>query len=361
METKKKYHFGLILFFLVLLELLFINCSCSLADSEVFTPITQMTPYIFNQILDKIEDVSTSFSNNSTPISNFETFRNNFNVEQACAQFNNYFADKTLDYFENCSIIITIYNSKFQIILVQNNNTHHSSFPYIKIWRRSSTETDYEYVGDNGTNINGLPYYLIGLGTDGNLVFASSIATYSRITETYGNSPTFDNNGLINCPYYIGFKNIQNCVAYYVPANGTAFWGRVNNFVLLSDPQEEPSGDSSTNSGLGYITNPSGENGGNINLQPIQNSLNNIQNQISGDSQKIIDNQNLNLSNHPKLANQMEMYEVQNVLQLPHILLFVFYLPFYFEYFLLIYHNLFQLQVSEFLDMSIQDNNLHLL
>lgn len=45
---------------------------------------------------------------------------------------------------------------------------------------------------------------------------------------------------------------------------------------------------------VGTITNPSGDITGTVNLQPIEQGITNIQNQISGDSQRIIENQNQN-------------------------------------------------------------------
>lgn len=288
---KKKYLGTSKLLFLLLSILLLGLFSTTYANSDVFTEINTMSPFIMEQIIEKIDNASSLYQNSSTPISNFNSFKNNYDIEQVCSAFNNFFSDKSIDYFENCSMIITIYDSKFTLRVSQNNNSHHETYPFIQIWARSSTETDFNYVSSNGTTINDKPYYMVTFNTNGTLSFISTSAPYSRIGEVYGQSTTFVDS-IINCPYFISFNSIQNSVCYYKNGNNAGFWGFVDNIVLLSEPQpEEPSGDSG---GLGYITTPSGDNGGSINLQPIQQGLTDIQNQISGDTQKVIENQNQN-------------------------------------------------------------------
>lgn len=61
-----------------------------------------------------------------------------------------------------------------------------------------------------------------------------------------------------------------------------------NGNYQIPSPEPTPSGDSGDYIPSGTITNPSGEVTGNIDLTGIENGLTNIQNQISGDSQKII-------------------------------------------------------------------------
>lgn len=276
----------------MLLFSIFLECFAS----ETFTPITNMTPYIWNQIIEKMDEAIPYYQSYNNSITNFETFKSNMDVDVICSTFNNYMTGKQIDYFENCVFIIVRTNNNFQLRIAQNNNTHHESYPFIYLWQRSSSEIDVQYCNDSGTTVNGKPFYIIDFNTNGNISFTSTTAPYSRIAEVYAQPTTFINS-IINCPYLIGFNSIQNCVAYYVPSyqGNTNFWGFFNNYVLLSEPQlEEPSGDTPSNSVLGNITTPSGDNGGNINLQPIQTGIENIQNQISGDTQKVIENQNQN-------------------------------------------------------------------
>lgn len=294
MYKRKKFHGGLKLLLLLLFIMLSGMCSTCFA-SEIFTPITNMTPFIWNQIIEKMDEAIPYYQNYNSSITNFETFKSNMDVDVVCSTFNNYMTGKQIDYFENCVFIIVRTNNNFQLRIAQNNNTHQESYPFIYLWQRSSTEIDVQYCNDSGTTVNGNPYYILNFNTNGTISLSDSTATYSRVAEVYAQPTTF-NESIINCPYLIGFNNIQNCVCYYVPTyqGGSNFWGFFNNFVLLNEPDpEEPSGDISTG-GTGTITNNSGDTTGKIDLSGIEQGIGNIQNQISGDTQKVIENQNQN-------------------------------------------------------------------
>lgn len=286
--VKKKCLGGLKLLLSLLFIMLLGICSTCFA-SETFTPITNMTPYIWNQIIEKMDEAIPYYQSYNNSITNFETFKSNMDVDVICSTFNNYMTGKQIDYFENCVFIIVRTNNNFQLRIAQNNNTHHESYPFIYLWQRSSSEIDVQYCNDSGTTVNGKPFYIIDFNTNGNISFTSTTAPYSRIAEVYAQPTTFINS-IINCPYLIGFNSIQNCVAYYVPSyqGGTNFWGFFNNYVLLNEPQpEEPSGDSPS-----YDSGDSGGNGGST--IDYTNKLNDINNNISNSANNIIQNSNEN-------------------------------------------------------------------
>lgn len=284
MERKKKYHGGLFLFFATLCALLFIN---------TFS-YAYMTKGYLDYTITTLHD--NAYINNPTLLANFKSYLNNITEEQKTILLNNintYMDNQGISNLQDRNIFCLINIPTLKFFICNNSapgSTTNLDFYCIAtdyIRKYSSSTIDYIYqinvdVSSSPTTIT--TFRFPNQTTVSGINFNSMDYTISQ------DGTVITSRNIATCGIPAGFQ--------YVPLSN--YNSSSKKACILQDVNGGyveptiPSGDSSSGDGFGNITNPSGENIGNINLQPIVDGLGNIQNQISGDTTRIIENQNNN-------------------------------------------------------------------
>lgn len=314
MEVKKKLinflntrgiALKLVILLMLVLGLQMIFCSICYAGVSY-----DYVDYSINLFADNYTDTTNSqlTQNYRTCFSNFDTAAKNYIVTRV----NQFLSDKGLSNLTDVNIVFYVKPlSLSQIglcVCVFNNGAPNAV----------SNLDHFLYVENQSIGNGFLPY-----SNNSN----DYIYQFRMVYNIVNNGPYFDttynwnfnNSSLLPLSYYSSslsndntFLTLTNIACAFIPA-GFCFYpvgttqstipvilrDVLGNYNYPAEP-EQPSGDNgsgdnpSNNSGLGNITNSSGDNAGNINLLPIEQGITNLTNQISGDSQRIIDNQTQN-------------------------------------------------------------------
>lgn len=292
MEIKKKLKFSLrnygivlkmALFFMLVLNLQMICCSTCYATTPTVSELKKFFDFV-------IEKQQAGELNYTTALSDSETIANTF-----------YTYTQNINYSLDNLIFVSTragYNSRRGplnvkgLVFIANNSFGDNSLSFLHI--KGLTNSIYSLYKNTSSNAF-IPCFWIF--TDGTFAFDNDFES-SAYYNSNGNdtlSINFDNSYIVNnyilttaktCAFYYYYNN-----QYYPVLNN--YSGFTYNDMYNPTPEpDEPSGD--ITSGTGTITNNSGDTTGKINLSGIEQGIGNIQNQISGDSQKIINNQNEN-------------------------------------------------------------------
>lgn len=328
MDHKKKFHGGLkVLLLLLFTMLLGMSSTCyastTLSDSEA----EYIFDYLFkNTYQDLVGADYYNFrgASSSTSISRY-------NFEQSYTYFMNTFnTNNTIEVNPLNTIFLTTWSSSTSGYLYWANfnlsaGTDDLSHLYFYCWSNSgkkvgilgidsseSTTSNEVYGGrckftysNNSFAFtefnNNFKISPSGTNLRTNITSSTALPTLSRwlnYDDTWLNN--VDTSSIINpIP---GLCTLNPTAAIYTSFDGNflqaPYTRLLKTFYVKPNEPVEPSGDNSgdipSNNGLGNITTPSGDNGGNVNLQPIQDGINNINNSINTQGQAIIENQNQN-------------------------------------------------------------------
>ena len=291
MYKRKKNHGGL----KALLLPLFIMLLSMFSTSYALTPSNQISTYGAQQLFDYFYNIKDNYKvDNWNKMDNFNAFYSNLQIDQATQTLNNAFTTwaTTFPNLEQISFSFAVINSNYQLIAIQNNNTIGSNLPFIKLNGQvysSSSNYSPSFITDNGASSNGTVLWFT-FNSNGTLTYYNYQNTIPSLS--YKLSPLFnkiENTDTANVWNFVSFGNST----FYLKSNNsdTLSWVWNTNKLYNEEPQpQEPSGDNTTG-GTGTITNNSGDTTGKIDLSGIEQGIGNIQKQISGDSQRIIDNQ----------------------------------------------------------------------
>lgn len=183
------------------------------------------------------------------------------------------------NYIENLDFIVAKFPSTASFYKYFDNKTDVIYVFYINLSINTTNETITDITKGSEYIINNKTQYSINFTQDN---YANFTYDSEHITLY---SPNVYCAGLPNI--YIN-QNNNITPAFLMNTNG--------NYTIPVEPDdpEQPSGDSPSIDNTGNITNNSGDITGSIDLSGIQQGIGNIQNQISGDTQKVIENQNQN-------------------------------------------------------------------
>lgn len=274
MNSKKKYLGKLSLFCGLLFCLLFVlsfgSCFASFDDDFTQTEVDQINTFFSYDLT--VSDVNNGYSSLKTQYPSINK--------------------RNIMFLMNVSFNSPYYSALYMLV----NNGSFGTIPYVYL---KATSDDYTfYQSTSADNYSSNNYYYLNIKKRNGLdTFNNKLSFYSF---NYTPAPVV-NDSIFDWKYLLTTMPTQSFY-YKAPGQSVAIPVMSKNYIILDDyiPPQEPSGDNgsgdiSSSGGLGNITNPSGDNGGNINLQPIQQGLTNIQNQISGDIQRVIDIQNQNI------------------------------------------------------------------
>lgn len=267
MTIKKNYHGMLKVLLSLLFTMLFACCSTSYASiSDPFSA-------------DELNQINDFF---------------NINITQTTLNIAYNYLKGNFPNISKLNIVFVLgsnsLNGTNYLYLICNNGTYSSELDYLKVTSWSNTYFKINSVENINDTTNHIYYYT---RIDVNTSYITGLESTSDLRIWTGENPPFTlNSSFFTSNRLLTTRNMATFYAYTI--NDTIRVVLSTNYIILDDyvQPEEPSGDVPSSS-LGDIIDISGDNRGNINLQPIENSLNNIQNQISGDTQRIIDNQNV--------------------------------------------------------------------
>lgn len=284
MEHKKKYLGGLKVFlsllFIMLLSM-YSTCYASISDDYLTYSLNQLKTFngSYSSVLTHCIDVC--LTNKTELLSNLINFENQ----------NNLTGLKDVNYSFFISSVER--NSAGFYIVISNAGAGTNYLNFIELYNNYITahENDnskiycYEIrVGNTSNYIGYYTPYILGYG---------QLTSYTRSNYSINNDNDVLTMSTIACA---GLPAVY--WRYNFSSSGTVYpvilVDSQGNFIVEELEPEEPSGDSPSIDTTGTITNSSGDTTGTIDLSGIQQGIGNIQNQISGDTQKAIDNQNQN-------------------------------------------------------------------
>lgn len=293
MGSKKKYHGKYGLFFGVLFFLFvgLLSTSCFASVSEDFVD------YVITTL-----DENGSWGSQNTAYHNALSHITDEQKTSITQYINSKLTELGIGPYteRNCIVLTAYFNGSTMEVLwtFSNVSAGDDSLGYLQLWRNGSNDTFGAY--------DGTIYYLnlhISYNSSGNSTnlswYGSGTPTSSNVKTFWPGSPTFTT---LDNAYVLTMSNIANgsssnqvwCTQpWQSGANMTYAFihdkSENGGYIAPTPPDPEPPQDST-----GTITNSSGETTGAIDLSGLQNGITDVKNQISGDSQRIIDNQTQN-------------------------------------------------------------------
>lgn len=312
--SKKKYFMFL---FVLLFIMLFATCStCYASISQDFVDYTITT----------LDQNGSWGSQNTSYHNGLGNLLNDENKRIAIQQnINTALSNNSLSYLteRNC-IVLTAYNSSSNLDLIwtfSNVSAGDDTLGYLMLSRSGSSDIYGSYDGK-------VYEYRMTLNSNGSYSFSSFriLNNTSNAGNFWPGSPTFTtlDNAYILTMSNIASGSASNQVWCTRPWQSGASMtyafihdkSENGGYVPPTPPEPEPPQDTT-----GTITNSSGETTGSIDLSGIQNGITDVKNQISGDTQKVITNQNENtdklIQNQNQIAQQqhedLTTYNTDNV------------------------------------------------
>lgn len=332
MVNKKKFHGGYGLLFGVLLCLLLgLQSSICYASTEMpadkieymvdnffFRDSSQYNQKVFNTLYANSGYKNAALMNEEYKQNAIDFFTQAFNNNNDIEFNSNFF-----DFFAYNAMYSITQNSRlyyYGTIYYTNANmgTGENAHPYIEFASPTSQYIQENiglysftifYLNDNkervSQNIRAIDYtydtenHSFSLRSFRNINASTSNPQhyYQSRMESYWNS---NNTNISSISSIAGIVNFYNTNSVYTNYDGTNTFSTPTPKLLLTNyidntSSEPENPDTSVDTGeTGTIKNNSGDKTGSIDLSGIQSGINNVQNQISGDTQKVIDNQNEN-------------------------------------------------------------------
>lgn len=326
MVHKKKFPGGLTLFFGVLFSLLFVFSSTSCFARTTLTD--DEANYIYDYIFKNT--YNSNYLNFTS--SDLYSYVKNTIFQEGASGFKTWFNNNnTLDIDTNSTIFwFRVYSNTSGALYFGNfNNSKPGNddlpFFYIHFNPSKSTQLEFLAIDDNKQPVSNYGIRAIDMN------FNSSSITYTQYrNSTVGTSLTSYgynwltkpsswninniNNGDSLLENIEGIVSFSNTNAIYTNYNGQTFFNSPvtrllqTQFIDTSVPEEPENPDNTT----GTITDNNGDTTGKIDLSGIENGITDVKNQISGDTQIIIENQNtIAQQQHNDLTSQPDLSETE--------------------------------------------------
>lgn len=313
---KKKFHGGLKVLLLLLFIMLLGFCSTSYATTNMSDDAIE---YLFDCIFSKEMDIYNSNLRMLSIGNSYSTKIALTNYDSQKSTFVNYVKNNVNFEFNKLNSVVFVFYSSSDIYLnfVNINNSHSNTLPFLYLQFQNTSnnkQLTLKFI-ESQSNTNSITInrqILVLTNSSGIITYGSSYGSswgssggtgFYFYTQT-NNPYNIDNysQGLSNLEQFQGLVSFMPRISIYSNYNGQNFFTTPQPYNYLSsysEETEEPDNpDNPDNPGgtgnTGTITNPSGDITGQIDLSGIENGINGVRNQISGDTTRIIENQNQN-------------------------------------------------------------------